>query len=310
MVHPRRLGYMKPHICCYAAENFDRLQHSEPQSRSELGYAELFIDVKPSPSHDYFSDPPVATTPVALSHDFVAPAEDEEFRKHLDRALGQHIAYVVEMFARQPRVSVFSVSMAGSRARLLRWDRAGCVVTESFDLREQADLFNDFLWRFSQTTHRRRGHDVTVEVASSEEETLFRNSVKSHVKSQLGLGEGATLEKVLRQHYEPGHVAAMHVLAHGCPANAAHVHRFIVSRPVVSPLHLTGRSTTGYWAVDARKGTVVFLKDTWRAYPPVDLEGETLKRMNEQGVRNIPAVVCHGDVPDYVPHDEHEVDRK
>ena len=95
VVHPRRLGYMKPHICCYAAENFDRLQHSEPQSRSELGYAEFFIDVKPSPSHDYFSDPPVASTPEALSHDFVAPAEDEEFRKHRDRALGQHIAYVV-----------------------------------------------------------------------------------------------------------------------------------------------------------------------------------------------------------------------
>ncbi|RDX42645.1 hypothetical protein OH76DRAFT_1488526 [Lentinus brumalis] len=308
-LHPRRLGYMKPHICCYATENFDLVQHSETESRTEFGYAEFFIDAKPSPSHDYFVDPPITSTIEGrASHDFIAPAEDEEFRKHRDRALGQHIGYVTEIFARQPRVAVFSISMAGSRARLVRWDRAGCVVTEDFDIRGRADLFCDFLWRFSQTTHRRRGHDVTVEVASPHEETLFRASIKAHVKLQLALEEGATLDNALRQHYEPGCVAAVHVLAHGSPANAAHVHRFLVSRPVVSPLRLTGRATTGYWAVDARTRNVVFLKDTWRAYPPVDLEGETLKRMNEQGVCNIPALVCHGDVPDYIPHDEREVD--
>ncbi|RDX42652.1 hypothetical protein OH76DRAFT_92714 [Lentinus brumalis] len=308
-LHPRRLAHMKPHICCYAAENLDVVQRAGVQDRSEFGYAEFFIDVKPSPSHDYFADP--STPPITeerTSHDFIAPAEDLEVRKHRDRALGQHIAYVTEIFARQHRVSVFSVSLAGSRARLLRWDRAGCVVTESFDLRERADLFYNFLWHFSQSTHRRRGHDVTIEVASSEEEELFRESIKAHVIAQLALEEGSSLDDALRQHYKPGHVAVVHVLAHGYPATAAHVHRFIVSRPVVSPLHLTGRSTTGYWAVDPRTGNVVFLKDTWRAYPPVDLEGETLGRMHDQGVRNIPDIVCHGDVPDYIPQDDHEVD--
>lgn len=302
---------MKPHICCYAAENLDVVQRGEPQDRLELGYAEFLVDVKPSPSHDYFADPSMeSTAEERASHDFIAPAPNVEVRKLRDRALGQHIAYVTEIFARQPRVSVFSVYMAGSRARLLPWDRAGCVVTEAFDLREHADLFCDFLWRFSQSIDRRRGHDVTVEVASSEEEVRFRDSITAHVRHQLALEEGASVDNALRQHYEPGHVAAVHVLAHGHPANAEHVHRFLVSRPVVSPLHLTGLSTTGYWAVDARTGSVVFLKDTWRAYPPVDLEGETLKRMNDQGVRNIPAIVCHGDVPDYVPQDEQEVDRE
>ncbi|RPD62303.1 hypothetical protein L226DRAFT_458441 [Lentinus tigrinus ALCF2SS1-7] len=308
-LHPRRLGYMKPHICCYATENFDAVQRSEPQLRAELGYAEFFIDVKPCPSHDYFADPPVtSTTEGRASHDFIAPADDQEFKKHRERALGQHIAYAIEILSRQYRVAVFSVSVAGSRTRLLRWDRAGCVVTEVFDLREQADLFCEFLWRFSQSTHRRRGHDVTVQVASSDEETLFREAIRAHVQFQLQLDTEESLDNAVRQHYESGHVAAVHVLAHGCPANAAHVSRFIVSRPVVSSLQLTGRCTRGYWAVDTRTGDVVFLKDTWRAYPPVDLEGDTLKRMNDQGVRNIPTIVCHGDVPDYIPQDDQEVD--
>ena len=42
---------------------------------------------------------------------------------------------------------------------------------------------------------------------------------------------------------------------------------------------------------------MVFIKDVWRTdMPEADTEGAVLEELLEAGVRNIPAVVCHGDV--------------
>ena len=39
------------------------------------------------------------------------------------------------------------------------------------------------------------------------------------------------------------------------------------------------------------------MKDVWRTDgKEVELEGDTLKDLRENGVRHIPMVVCHGDV--------------
>lgn len=80
---------------------------------------------------------------------------------------------------------------------------------------------------------------------------------------------------------------------------------FLISRPVVTPLKLTGRGTRGYWAVETTTSRVVFLKDTWRVESNGGVEGDLLDHFNELGVRNVPAVVTYGDVPDYIPN-EHE----
>ena len=59
----------------------------------------------------------------------------------------------------------------------------------------------------------------------------------------------------------------------------------------------TGRSTVGYWGIECKSGKVVFVKDIWRTnIPEVETEGTVLKRLLEAGVRNIPGLVCHGDV--------------
>ncbi|RDX40170.1 hypothetical protein OH76DRAFT_1459575 [Lentinus brumalis] len=79
------------------------------------------------------------------------------------------------------------------------------------------------------------------------------------------------------------------------------IRRYIVSRPVISPLCLVGKGTRGFWAVDALSRKVVFLKDTWRT---LALEGDTLERLSEKGVRNIPPVEWHGEVPDFIPDEE------
>ena len=289
---------MKPHICCFADSNLDAVRGAQKSSRIEFGYAELFIEVKAHPSHDLFRDPPPDMSADARASHHLAldfNAEDEATRD-VHRAFGQHIAYVTEVFARQFRVFYFSISISGSCARVFRWDRAGCVFSESFDIRHRPELLCEFLWRFSQASDASRGHDVTVEAALPEEEALFRTLIEQETSIQLGV-HGQELDRAIRQHYVPGKVIAMHVATQNAPDMPPHTRRFLVSRPVVSSLSQTGRGTRGFWAVDAHDRHVLFLKDTWRLSPSTALEGETLKHLNAVGVRNVPYVVAHGDVP-------------
>ncbi len=226
-----------------------------------------------------------------------------------NQALGQHATHVSEIFARQFRVFFFSVSVSGSCARFLRWDRSGCVVSERFDIRKQPELLCDFLWRFSQTSNAGRGHDMTVQVASPAEEATFHELIQLQVGLQLNL-EGADLAQAVLQHYVPGKVLAVHVLTQDVSEETPRALRYIVSRPVVSSLSLAGRGTRGFWAVDISSRRVLFLKDTWRYRSTDGLEGEILQRLRAAGVRNIPVVVAHSDVPRGLPPYDRALSRK
>ena len=296
-----RRGYMKPHISCYTRDNSANVRASNKPSRSNFGYAEFFIDIcTPDPSRDFFSDPATGLDAAARSmHEFLNPVLDELDERErilVEDAFGQHISYVVEIFARQPRIALFTVYMAGSRARLIHWDRTGCLVTESFDVREQPEILCDFLWRFARSDNMRRGHDLSVSAALPEEEKLFQDLITKHASSQLFPDEDLT--KAVAQHYQPGQVYSVDILYAHFTASSDNTRRFIFSRPVASSLSLEGRGTRGYWAVDMTTKRVVFLKDTWISDLETELEGDTLRRLADLGVRNVPSLVWHGHVPD------------
>ncbi|KAI0632324.1 hypothetical protein C8Q77DRAFT_1060473 [Trametes polyzona] len=298
-IRPLRLGYTKPHISCFTTENAEVVCRADKASRVELGYAELFISVQKDPSLDFFVDPPAGLSEDALhAHNFCHPFVEREEAKYdrIDRAFGLHLGFVAELFARQYRLFVFTVTLSGSLARLFRWDRSGCVVTQAFDIRENPETLLEFFWRFSQVTYLERGHDSSVSVASPAEEALFRDVVEPYVRCQLQV-EGEGLEKALRAHYSPGQVAVMQV--HSAKSSTSEgVRRIIVSRPVVSPLYLEGRATRGFWAVCSTAKTICFLKDTWRSRSMQELEGNVLSHLNELGIHNIPLFDAHGDVQD------------
>ncbi|KAI0367831.1 hypothetical protein BV20DRAFT_1114602 [Pilatotrama ljubarskyi] len=293
--YPHKPGYMKPHICCFASQNASIVQRSAISSRAELGYAEFFVEVKPDIALDFFVDPPSKATREELaSHDFAAYHEDERLQARINRALGQHLAYATEVLARQHRAFLFSVSMSGSSARLLRWDRSGVIVTQSFDVRQEPDLLCDFVGRFACASDVQRGHDLTVEMATPGEDSLFREVITTHVREQSGL-HGDGLAKAVKEHYEPGHVTAVHVFSVKTDSSLMRTERYLVSRPVTNPLSLTGRATRGYWAVQSSTGRPVFLKDTWRLAQ--ELEGDVISSLLSAGVRYVPEVVAHGHVP-------------
>ncbi|KAJ2981291.1 hypothetical protein NUW54_g10892 [Trametes sanguinea] len=293
-----RLGHIKPHICCFASQALDTVLHASQDSRVELGYAETFIQVATSPLADYFVDPdPDLDVPGLIAHQFTREFEDEESYDLAERAWGLHIGYVTEVFARQQRIFLYTVSLFGPFARLFRWDRSGCVVSESFDIHEHPDIITEFLWRFAHLSDAERGHDLTYSMASRDEEALFRDTVRAYVALQLDVFD-EELDNALKTHYQPGHVTKVPVHSPAAAGSGLKHYDLLVSRPVVSPLSLDGRCTRGFWAVDVETGKVVFLKDTWRIASHSETEGDILRRLNELGVRNVPILAFQGDVVD------------
>ncbi|KAL6305438.1 hypothetical protein BKA93DRAFT_778184 [Sparassis latifolia] len=285
-----KIGSLNPDICCYVQEFTDSVKPNPPPTGS-LAHAELHIDVKRKPGLDFLSD--AALDDDRSSHSFILNIEDETLRKRAELSLGKNVACAIEACARQHRTFYFSVSLAGSHARLIRWDRAGAIASESFNLHDNPKPLCEFLWRYAHASNSQRGCDSTVEPASPMEEALFKKTIEQHVKLQLNLRGGKALRTAVEEHYQPGVVAAINMVG-----KDAVVRRLLVSRPVVSPLYMTGRCTRGYWAVTTGGPTdeVVFLKDTWRYNVPRVKEGNILEDLSDAGVPHIPHLVYHSDV--------------
>ena len=219
---------------------------------------------------------------------------DDKKAKYRASALGRstHYAHVVQ--TRQFRVCVYSISIAGTTARLLRWDRSGVVVTQSFNYKSNPKPLIDFLWRFSKATSVERGFDCSaVSVDSEADRQQFLDAIMGHVKEQLPRLSAKRIEEETERHLWPGAVTRLTV---GTDAAA---HNIWVSRPMFTSKGVTGRSTRGYWGVDCESGEVVFIKDLWRAdVPGVKAEGVILEGLLKAGVRNIPELVRHGHILD------------
>ncbi|KDQ11171.1 hypothetical protein BOTBODRAFT_468590 [Botryobasidium botryosum FD-172 SS1] len=120
---------------------------------------------------------------------------------------------------------------------------------------------------------------------------MFSKAVTDYVRGHTG---GSRVGEVVETHYEKGHVVALRVRDE---KDGKGYRRCLVSQPVTSPSFVAGRATRGYWAVDANTKEIGFLKDTWRlCRDNTDLEGGVLQRLNAAGVRNVPSLICHGDV--------------
>ena len=100
--------------------------------------------------------------------------------------LGQITLYATAQMAAQFRTHVFSLFILPKYARLLRWDRAGLVVTERIPITKSESALAEFYWRYGHATAAVRGHDVTVErVLDPVEAKVFREKLKFDRKDRL-----------------------------------------------------------------------------------------------------------------------------
>ena len=204
-------------------------------------HMELFVELKFDTQCDPFRD---------LSKDEME--ERDTINGHDTR--GQCLLYAANQLAYQHRLFAFSLVICGKKARFIRWDREGVIVSAGIDCSQRHDLVIEFLQRFNQMTAEQRGLDPTAVLATPEEIEMFESAVGKVKIESLKHTIGAR-ETHPRFRLE----------VHGTGDSVSY---YIVGKALDYNLGVIGRCTRGYLALDLSSKGCVFLKDMWRPDVP------------------------------------------
>ncbi|KAH7922282.1 hypothetical protein BV22DRAFT_1070799 [Leucogyrophana mollusca] len=177
----------------------------------------------------------------------------------------------------QFRTFAFSVIVFGRYARLIRWDRAGAVVTRRLDCRKQPALFAEFFWRFNHATPVHRGWDPSISPATEAE--------AERARAKLGIEND---EPIFKYEVPDDCESFRHRLADTEDPFPATRYQYLGPRPPVRLHPLVGRATRSISVYDPRADRVVYMKDTWRvAEQCVMKEGDTYRLLHRHNVPHI-----------------------
>ncbi|KAI0631756.1 hypothetical protein C8Q77DRAFT_1211043 [Trametes polyzona] len=205
----------------------------------------------------------------------------------------------------QHRTALFMLLVMGRRFRFLRWDRSGTIVTESVDYYENPQMLCEMLWCMSKLSKEELGCDPSATRINADDPLYASmDDVASPVDSDMD-HSNRVLDEMPKEPYVFRYVRDMfrQSLAPEWPryqleiVDGSQKFRFLVGKPLFFATGMAGRGTRGYVAYDLLRKRFVWLKDAWRAhYELVDQEGTILRKLNMDGVRNVPTLVCHGDI--------------
>ncbi|GJE93732.1 hypothetical protein PsYK624_098930 [Phanerochaete sordida] len=214
-----------------------------------------------------------------------------------NRARSQHAKYASQIMLRQHRTHVITFCLAGEEVRAFRWDRAGCVMTESVNLFENPWDFFDLLYALAKQAKENEmiwGFDDTVSRASTED----INKLKAY-RATNPFQEASRKVIVESQLFYPIYKVACRSVSVGeTPASEGDV-ELLIGRAVAGHGMPVGRCTRGYIAYrmsgDDSTSRMCFLKDQWRAKlrrPELD----AYRVLHEHNTPRIPTPIAGGDV--------------
>ncbi|KAI0315906.1 hypothetical protein OF83DRAFT_1197755 [Amylostereum chailletii] len=254
-----------PHIAISSLSN-DAVKVSQDT------FWDAFLEFIPEDEDPFDDPPPTDNAPRRHQVPF-----NKDSRKALRRR--RRVAFLAyDMFGSRSRTFVFSGLIIGNNARLIRWDRAGAVVTELFDWRTKDSPLAIFLHHFDSLSPTERGLDPTVTIPSPDEISFAR----------------AAFQRANIAAEDEDHTMRKFRVRDECTKEE----RFYLAGPpnVFSP-SLAGKATSGYAAVDLADGTCVWLKDTWRLeLPHVRKEADVYRLLAGANVPHVAPFVCGGDV--------------
>ena len=194
----------------------------------------------------------------------------------------------------------------GRRFRLLRWDRAGVIVTPAIDYYQHPGVLCDILLRISYLEGHELGFDSSaIRLRPTDVDFLRMDVAALHDPADISHAERKLEERETERPLAFQYVRSLFrtSLDSHWPRyrlevpNGSGTREFLVAKPVFCANDLVGRGTRGYVALDCETGRFVWLKDAWRAsYLHTETEGDFLGRLNGAGVENVPTLVCHGDI--------------
>lgn len=128
----------------------DRGSH---KARVRFAWAISVLEVKISTKDDLFIDAVDSVT------------KKTTLRKNSETTCAQMTRYVIEVFLRQHREFVFTVLITGDHARLMRWDRCGLVVSESFNYVDDPTPLLLFIRWLATASRAQQGFDTSIQLA-------------------------------------------------------------------------------------------------------------------------------------------------
>jgi hypothetical protein len=249
----------------------DITYYNSPRSKTEradVESAELMVEAK-------FNDPDDPFEKVPTANGFLHSSERAR------QTLGQMTSYATAHLAAQFRTHVFSILLFRETARLLRWDRAGVVVSELIQL--DTSFLAQFFWRFSNANAMERGHDPTVTpfkfTTDLTKEFLFDQLQFAADRGDVELEEVDFFEMWLPRENN----------------------RYVIGKATyLGVASLASRATRSFKAWCLTTNRPVFLKDTWRILSgSLRPEHEIYEKLTAAGVHYIATVLDHSDFEDH-----------
>ena len=232
---------------------------------ADVESAELMIEAKFYQDDDPFKEAP---TPKGFIRDG-------------DRArqtLGQVTSYATAHLAAQFRTHLFSILLFSETARLMRWDRAGVIVSERIPLDNPA--LKQFFWRFNHSDAIGRGHDPTVTPFKFTKDLtnmfLFDQLQFSADPGDMNMKDVKFFQVLLPRENKS----------------------YVVGKPTYEGMSsLASRATRTFKAWCLTTHRPVFLKDSWRILSQsLRPEHEIYKKLADAKVQYIATVLDYSDV--------------
>ncbi|KAI0315903.1 hypothetical protein OF83DRAFT_1293074 [Amylostereum chailletii] len=246
---------------------------STPHVRRKTDHAtcDMIMELVPS-NEDPFVDP---------APDDNTPRSQLSFQRETNRALmhRRRLAYLIlEMFVCRARIFVFSVIILKNKARLIRTDRSGAVVTELFTWTEANSPLVIFLRRFNAMSREDRGFDPTVTPPSPEEIRIARN---------------AFVREDIDADYPDFRMQKFHV--HDEVTGAERT--YVAGVPMHYSPNVVSKGTHGYIAADLDDGSLVWIKDSWRLNKAhVRKEADVYRMLVKAEIPHVSSMLYGGDV--------------
>ncbi|OCB91938.1 hypothetical protein A7U60_g778 [Sanghuangporus baumii] len=275
---------LAPDISAYPKARWNRLDLA-----TDFSSMEFPMELKPKRSKDPFKDPKEGVN--VAEHEFVR--NDDESK----RIIGQITSYAAAQMGMSFRTHCFSVFIAGDSARLIRWDRAGAIVTRSFKYVEVSWLV-DFIERFGTLSPLQRGWDWTVRPPTTIDREVLKKAREALIQHRFN-GESEQEFQDRSEYFRRARYFKflVPVLTTGQETGAMRLKSYIGSFPRRWACSLLGRNSRGTPVFDPESGQIRWLKDSWRIdMDMVVVEHKSYEKMEQCSVRNLIPLVTAGDV--------------
>ena len=252
---------------------------------------------------------------IEFQHGISEPSDIETYLNGLSSVDERPFVYphLASAVASQHRMAIFVFLVNSTKMRVVRWDRSGAIYTDAFDYTTPIGLevLRDLLWAFAHLSPAQRGHDPTARrLCSSDPDFRLMSDIadctsETHrhdlpdeagaVVDGSGVGELPVFRfqrRLFAQSFaNKSPRFSLQVPINGGPKCA----EFLVGNATVCAPGAMGRGTRGFVAWDKQARRFVWLKDVWCASREGgQLEGDILRRLNGDGVGNVPTLVCDG----------------